>query len=172
MKWQIAKLLKDSTKEIEINEAVDFSDAVKRNPDIRNMTEVFVTGKGVIFSTERKMEFELTIKGEMTLGCALTLDDVIYPFDAKINPTFIWDPNKYDADSEDYLVKDTIELASTIWQEIFIQIPLRVVKVGAYEELEKQGIEIISEEELEKEVNTKVDPRFAALEKLKFEDKT
>jgi uncharacterized protein len=170
MKWQIAKLLKESTKEIEINEEIDFSDAVKRNPDIRSMTLVTVKGKGAIFTTERKVAFDLTIKGEMTLGCALTLDDVSYPFETTIHPVFIWDIDKYDEDSEDYLVKDTIELASAVWQEIFIQIPLRVVKDGAYEELARQGIEILSEEKVKKEAENKIDPRFEILEGLKFED--
>lgn len=170
MKWQIARLLKESTKEIEIDEEVDFSDAVKRNPDIRRMTKVTVMGKGSIFTTERKMEFDLMIKGEMTFGCALTLDDVSYPFEATINPVFIWDIDRYDEDSEDYLVKDTIELASAVWQEIFIQIPLRVVKDNAHEELASQGVKILSEEEMEKETENKVDPRFAILEGLKFED--
>ena len=170
MKWQIAKLIKAGTKEIEINEEVDFTDAVKRNPDIRSMSNVLVMGKGMIFPTDHKMEFNLMIKGEMTLGCALTLDDVSYPFEATLNPVFTWDEKKYDEDSEDYLIKDTIELASVLWQEIFIQIPLRVVKEGAYDELARQGIEILTEEDLKKEAETKIDPRLEVLKGLKFEN--
>jgi len=170
MKWQIARLLKESTKEIEINEEVDFSDAVKRNPDIRKMSKVKVTGKGFIYATERIMKFELTIEGDMILGCALTLDDVNYPFTATIEPVYTWNPEIYDEDSEDYLVKDTIELASAVWQEIFIQIPLRVVKDGAYEELASLGVEILTEEDLEKEAESKIDPRLAVLQDLKFEE--
>jgi uncharacterized protein len=170
MKWQIAKLLKESAKQIEINEEVDFSDAAKRNPDIRKISKVLVTGKGTIEATTRTVRFDLTIKGEMTLSCALTLDDVIYPFEATLNPVFIWDQERYDEDSDDYLVKDTIELASAIWQEIFIQIPLRVVKEGAHEELAHQGIELLTEEEVQKDAETKVDPRFSVLKELKFEE--
>jgi len=170
MKWQIARLVKESTKEIEIDEEVDFSDAVARNPDIRTMSKVQVIGKGIINATQRIVEFDLTIRGEMTLSCALTLDDVIYPFEATLNPIFTWNPETYDEDSEDYLVKDTIELASAVWQEIFIQIPLRVVKDGAYEELARQGVEIVTEEALEKEAENKIDPRLSVLQSLKFED--
>jgi len=170
MKYQIAKLLKEATKEIQVNEEVDFAEAVKKNPDLRKMSPVLVTGKGTIFSTARNVTFDLTIKGEMTLPCALTLDDVIYPFEATLNPTFTWDADKYDPDSDDYLVKDTIELASAIWQEIFIQIPLRVVKDGAYEELDRQGIALISEEEHQKAVAEKVDPRLEVLKNLKFDE--
>lgn len=170
MKWQIARLIKESTKEIEINEEVDFSDVVKGHPDIRELNKVLVTGKGKVNPTLRQVAFTLTIKGEMTLGCALTLDDVNYPFEAHLNPIFIWDQEKYDEASEDYFVKDTIALAPVIWQEIFIQIPLRVVKEGAHDELARQGIEILAAEDLEKEAETKADPRFAVLEGLKFEE--
>ncbi|MCL2559464.1 MAG: YceD family protein [Turicibacter sp.] len=170
MKWQIARLLKESTKKINIEEDIDFSDAVKRNPDIRSMTKIKVTGVGTVFTTERRMAFDLTIKGEMTLACALTLDDVNYPFQATLAPAFVWDSERHDELSEDYLVKDTIELASAIWQEIFIQIPLRVIKDGAYEELASKGIEVLSEEEVKEEAKNQIDPRFAALEGLKFED--
>ena len=169
MKWQIAKLLKEVTKEIQVNEEVDFAEAVKKNPDLRKMSPVLVTGKGTIFSTARNVTFDLTIRGEMTLPCALTLDDVIYPFKATLNPIFTWDAEGYDPDSDDYLVKDTIELAASVWQEIFVQIPLRVVKEGAYEDLSRQGITFVSEEDHVKAVAEKVDPRFEVLKNLKLD---
>ena len=170
MKWQIAKLIKESTKEIFVNEEVDFADAVKQNPDIKKMSKILVTGKGFLYPTTRTMKFHLAIKGQMTLSCALTLDDVIYPFAATLNPVFIWDEKEYDLNSEDYLVKDKIDLAPIIWQEIFIQIPLRIVKEGAYDELAQQGIEILTEEEFAKDAKNKVDPRFSVLKELKFEE--
>jgi uncharacterized protein len=170
MKWQISKLIKESVKEIEINEEVDFSDAVKRSPDIRNLSLIRVIGTASIESSRRMVEFNLKIKGEMTLGCALTLNDVIYPFEATIEPIFTWN-SENDEDSEEYLVKgDSVELAPVVWQEIFLQIPLRVVKDGAYEEIKRQGIEILTEKDLEKEGENKIDPRFSVLEGVSFED--
>jgi len=171
MKWQISKLLKASTREIDVDEEVDFSDAAKRNPDIRNLSLVHVAGTGTINPTTRTVTFQLNIKGEMTLSCALTLDDVIHPFEVDIQPVFIWDADKYDEDGEDWLVKgDHLELAPVVWQEVFLQIPLRVIKEGAYKEIEEKGIEFLTPEELEKERENKIDPRFAALESLQFED--
>ena len=170
MKWQIAKLIKTQVKEIEIDEEIDFADVVKQNPDIRKMSKVLITGKGFLYPTTRTMNFDLKIAGEMTLICALTLDDVIFPFEATLHPIFTWDQEKYDQNSDDYLVHNTIELAPIIWQEIFIQIPLRVVKDGAYDELARQGIEIFTAEDLEKEAKIKIDPRFSVLNGLKFEE--
>lgn len=171
MKWQISKLVKTSTKEIDIDEEVDFSDAAKRNPDIRSLSPVHVTGRANLDNSTRTIEFQLNIKGSMTLGCALTLDDVIYPFEADIQPLFTWDEKRWDEDSDEYFIKgDHLELAPVVWQEIFLQIPLRVVKEGAYEEIQKQGIEILTPDVLEEEGRNKVDPRFSVLEGLKFED--
>ena len=169
MKWQIAKLLKETSREILVDEEIDFSEAVRKNPDLRGLSKIKVTGKGSIFPTSRTVTFDLKIAGTMTLPCALTLDDVEYKFEATISPTYIWDVEKYDEDSDDYLVKDVIEIASAVWQEIFVQIPLRVVKEGAYEELQKQGVEIVDEEAELEAAKTKVDPRFEVLKNLKFE---
>ena len=171
MKWQISKLLKTSTKELDVNEEVDFTDAAKRNPDIRRLSLIQVTGSAAIEPQTRTVDFQLKIKGEMTLGCALTLDDVAHSFEADINPIFTWNVENHDEESEEHLIKgDHLELAPVIWQEIFLQIPLRVVKEGAYEEIEQQGIEILTPEALEEESKKRVDPRFSVLEALQFED--
>ena len=173
MKWQISKLIKELAKEVKIDEEVDFADVARQNPDIKKMSKVLVTGKGFFYPTIHTMKFDLKIKAQLTLSCALTLDDVIYPLEETLNPIFTWDQERHDPNSEDYYyVRDTIELAPIIWQEIFIQIPLRVVKDGAYDELARQGIEIFSEEDLENEEKTYIDPRFSVLEGLKFEENT
>jgi len=167
--YKIAKLIKASTTEISINEAVDFADAVNQHFDIKKLSKILVTGKGLLKPTSRTMEFELTITGEMTLSCALTLDEVAYPFATTINPTFTWNAEQHDPYSEDYLIKDTVELAPLIWQEILIQVPQRVVKDGAHAELKRLGIELLSEENHQLEAKNTIDSRFLVLEKLEFE---
>ena len=104
----------------------------------------------------------------MTLPCAVTLDDVEYPFDYDSIEIFVLDADLYEEGEDEYLVTGTtIELAPIIWQNILLQKPLRVVKEGAYEEMKKQGIEFETEEDLhESEPEVKVDPRLAVLSKL------
>ena len=104
----------------------------------------------------------------MTLACALTLDDVEYPFEYDSIEVFVLDADLYDEAEDEYLVTGTtVELAPVIWQNILLQKPLRVVKEGAYEEMKKKGIEFETEEDLqESEAAPKVDPRLAVLSKL------
>ncbi|MCL1950620.1 MAG: YceD family protein [Turicibacter sp.] len=167
MKWAIAQLIKQGSEVFEVHETVDFSKLLKPNDEIRHISPVKVDGTGQLQG--KKVVFNLHIEGEMTLGCALTLDDVPYPFEADLFEIFVLDSEAYDEETDDILVTSTVlELAPVIWQNIYLQKPLRVVKDGAYEELKKQGIELESEEDLLTEATSeeRVDPRLAVLSKL------
>jgi len=168
MKWAIAQLIKKHGSEIfEINELVDFSDFLKQNDEIRKLSKIKVTGTGQIQG--KKIVFNLCIEGVMTLPCALTLDDVEYPFSVNTIEVFTLDSDTYQEGDDEYLVTgSTLELAPVILQNILLQKPLRVVKEGAYEKLKKQGIELESEEDFHESTTKpkKVDPRLAVLSKL------
>lgn len=166
MKWAIAQLIKHGSEVFEINELVDFSDILKKNDEIRNLSKVKVTGTGQLQG--KKIVFTLHIEGEMTLPCALTLDDVNYPYSIDTVEIFVLDSEDYNEDDDEYLVTGTtVELAPVVWQNIVLQKPLRVVKEGAYEELKNQGIELESEDDLHESAKApKVDPRLAVLSKL------
>ena len=85
----------------------------------------------------------------MTLPCALTLEDVEYPFSVDTVEIFVLDSALYEEGDDEILVTGTtVELAPVILQNIMLEKPLRVVKEGAYEEMKKQGIEFESEEDL------------------------
>jgi len=167
MKWAVAQLIKQGSEVFEIHETIDFSKILKPHDEIRNISPVKVDGTGQLQG--KKVMFNLHIEGEMTLGCALTLDDVLYPFEMDTVEIFALDSEDYDEESDDILVTSAVvELAPVIWQNIFLQKPLRVVKEGAYEELKKQGIELETEEDLRQEevAEAPVDPRLAVLSKL------
>ena len=104
----------------------------------------------------------------MTLPCALTLEDVEYPFSVDTVEIFVLDSALYEEGDDEILVTGTtVELAPVILQNIMLEKPLRVVKEGAYEEMKKQGIEFESEEDLhESEPVQEIDPRLAVLSKL------
>ncbi len=166
MKWAIAQLIKQGSQIFEIDELVDFSDVVKHHDEIRKLSKVKVTGTGQLQG--KKVVFNLHIEGSMTLPCALTLEDVEYPFSVDTVEIFVLDSALYEEGDDEILVTGaTVELAPVILQNIMLEKPLRVVKEGAYEEMKKQGIEFESEEDLhESEPVQKIDPRLAVLSKL------
>ncbi|NLC94725.1 MAG: DUF177 domain-containing protein [Bacilli bacterium] len=167
MKYYINQLIKEGTEPFEINETVDFSEVAQTHREIRRISPVKITGTGKLSGTE--VIFDLHISCDVVLPCALTLDDVNYHMEIDTIEYFTF---KEDAKEEDYdfdmnIVKGpVIELAPVIWQNIVVNIPLRVVSEHAYEKIKKEGADykIFTEEEFEKEKS--IDPRFAILKDL------
>ncbi|ERJ13566.1 YceD family protein [Haloplasma contractile] len=172
MKWTIAQLKKLGRDPFEVNETVNYSDIAKQHHDIRKISDVTITGTGQVM--RESVMFNLNIQCELTLGCALTLEDVKYPINIDTQEIFSWDENADDENEDIVVVKGlTVEIAPIIWQNIVLNIPIRVVAEGAHERMKRKGSDwqIVDENEsLEKQ--EKIDPRFAVLKNLfKDEDK-
>lgn len=162
MKWTIAQLLKFRDKPFVIDEKIDFSEVAKFNTDIRSISKVHITGQGQ--QVGQKVVFDLNIQCVVTLSCAITLDNVKYPINIKTREIFSFDENDYE-DEDIIIVKGkTVELAPIIWQNIVLEIPLRVISEGAYDKVDKKGSDWELTEENEQE--EQLDPRFAVLKDL------
>ncbi len=167
MKYFITEILKNENTPFEINETADFSALISRHHEIRKISPVNVTGTGELSGEE--VVFKLKIKCDIILPCALTLDDVNYHMDIETTEYFTFKAN---AQEEDYdydmnIVKgQVIELAPIVWQNIIVNIPLRVVSDNAYEKIQKQGKnwQIVDENSGNNE--DKIDPRFSVLKDL------
>ena len=168
MKWAVAQLIKKGSQIFEIDEVIDFKNVVEDRDEIRQLSKIKVTGTGQLQG--KKVVFQLHVEGTMVLPCALTLDDVNYPFETDTIEIFVLDSEIYQEGEDEHLVTGaTVDLTPVIWQTIMLEKPLRVVKDGAYDEMKKRGLEIESEDEFEEasaEPKQKIDPRLAVLSKL------
>ena len=107
------------------------------------MDEVSV--KGEITSNREENILNLTIKGKMILPCNLTLEPVDYPFTLEIEENL----NEIIENSQ-----KTIDILPIIWENILMEIPMRVVSPKAKNMKTKgDGWELISDSE-EKGVNS------------------
>ncbi len=110
---------------------------------ILDMDEVSV--KGEITSNREENILNLTIKGKMILPCNLTLEPVDYPFTLEIEENL----NEIIENSQ-----KTIDILPIIWENILMEIPMRVVSPKAKNMKTKgDGWELISDSE-EKGVNS------------------
>ncbi|QVK19030.1 DUF177 domain-containing protein [Mycoplasmatota bacterium] len=165
MKYYINELMKHGTTPFEINESVDFSSIASQHHEIRKMSKVVIAGKGQLSGED--VIFDLNIKCDLILPCALTLEDVKYhmDFDTKEFFTFKEHAKEEDYDYDMTIVKgQTIEIAPVIWQNIIVNIPQRVVSENAYNKMPKEGEnwQIVDENNQE----NKIDPRFSILKDL------
>lgn len=137
----ISKLLTNVEKEIEIDEVITYENEYLQNTDVIKITPVSV--KGMISKDDiDNLALNIQVSGEMFLPCSITLEPVKYPFSFELNE-IITEKN------ENNLKKDinTLELKPYLWENILVEIPLRIVSENAYKkEYKGDGWQLISEE--------------------------
>ncbi|HEY8436543.1 MAG TPA: DUF177 domain-containing protein [Haloplasmataceae bacterium] len=169
MRYPLSQLLTYGEEPFDIDERVDFSDVAKTHHEIRKISDVFIQGTGRI--RNKMIIFDLNIRCDVTLPCAVTLDDVVYPLDIQTREFFSFDEQAKEEDFEDdvTIVKgQVVELAPVVWQNIVVNIPLRVVSPNAYQRVQAQGdnFELISDELPTSSERKEIDPRFEKLKEL------
>lgn len=147
-------------KNIPIEEALSFSEEMLENTELLALKDVWVSG--FLFKNAiEEIECDLTISGVMVLPCSITLEETDYPFTSKINDTLV---NLLEEMGEKTKkVENSIDIFPIIWENILMEIPMKVVSENAsFEKKEGDGWKLITEEE-EKEV---INPAFEKLKDL------
>ena len=149
MKWTLGQLAKIE-KPIVVNYELNLSDNLDKMPDVKAISMVKISGEGYELGFDEYV-FSLDVKCELTMVCAISLEDVIYPLEFHTDEIFKTENN----DGDDVnLVTNVIDLDQVILSNIIMRIPMKVVKEGA----------TFKEEEKEEEY---INPAFANL-KNKF----
>ena len=134
MKLDLRKLY--SLKKIDINEDIVFNNIDYKKMNITKINDIHATGYAKV-NYEDNIELELDVSGSLVMPCAITLEDVIVPINVHISEEIL----------ENTLNNDFfLDLLDILWENIVLEIPIRVVKEGAKLESQKGvGWEIISE---------------------------
>ena len=135
MKIDLRKLY--ALNKLSIDEEVIIPEEYYKNAGVRSLSKVKVNGD-VTVNYEENIELHLNVSGEFIIPCAITLDDVIVPFNTFIEEEI--DQNKLN--DEFFLV-----LLDVLWENIVLEIPVRVVKEGVKsEDLHGEGWELVTKE--------------------------
>ena len=141
----ITRLQNRSTNEFLYKNTIVLDEALYKNTDIRKLSPVEVSAD-IKRITDTSYKMSLEIKGEITLPCSITLNDVIYPFDIKTEVKL----SNEDEEDEEYvkIIQNNIDIISIIWQNIVLEIPLRVVSEDANNSpVSGEGWKLIREDE-------------------------
>ena len=141
----ITRLQNRSTNEFLYKNTIVLDEALYKNTDIRKLSPVEVSAD-IKRITDTSYKMSLEIKGEMTLPCSISLNDVIYPFDIKTEVKL----SNEDEEDEEYvkIIQNNIDIISIIWQNIVLEIPLRVVSEDANNSpVSGEGWKLIREDE-------------------------
>jgi uncharacterized protein len=163
MKYTRAWLLKNARPSFPINETIEISKELSNQAKtLINLMPVQVKGEGYFLTSADRLRLNIKISGVMVLPCAISLEPVDYQFNIDVDQWFSFGQ---EIEREDLMIvaNDELNLDEFIWENIFLSIPLKVVKKGAkIPKIQGENWRFVSnEKEAEK---PKVDPR---LEKLK-----
>ncbi len=136
LKWSLAQLGKFNHKEFIFEDIYDFHDYIESIDDILDISLVNVSGKGINVSEDRYV-FNLHITCMLTLECARTLDPVPFPIDINVEEVY----DRIDDREFRLIDKQTIDLTDAIWENIYLEKPMRVFKEGTTEFIDDQNLD-------------------------------
>ena len=152
----LTKLLYSQTDKILIDNEVTIPKSYLDNTDIKDISKVLVSGE--IVDEGLALSVNLNIKCDLTLICSVSLKDVNYP--VNINICEIISDNDENLEDFDKIINNSIDLLPIIWQNILVEVPMKVVSPD-YEEknIYGNGWKFITT----KEENNEIDPRLSKL---------
>ena len=143
LKWSLAQLFKYNHKPFEFEDELDFKDRIENIDDILDISLVKVKGNGKNLVDYRYI-FNLNIECLLTLECARTLEPVEYPISLEVTEVF----DTLESDEDIRLIeKNTIDLSDVIWENIYLEKPMRVFKEGTTEFKDDQNLDDFYNEE-------------------------
>lgn len=136
LKWSLAQIEKYNHKEFTFEDEYDFSEEIKDIDDILDISKVKVVGNGINVLEDRYV-FNLHITCVLTLECARTLEPVTYPIDINVEEVY----DKIDDGECRLIEKQTIDLKDAIWEDVYLEKPMRVFKEGTTEFIDDQNLD-------------------------------
>ncbi len=169
LKWNKHWLLKQKDGMFSFDEDIVFSkDSYEHIYNLIEIKNVNVSGTGTFNEHDQKVYIDVKVTGIFIVPCALSLEPVDYPFESESTEVFTF--VKPNVDEEEHkAIGDTIDLTPVIFQNIIMEIPMRVVKPGIEVATEGKGWSLVSDQEEIDNLEI-IDPRLAKLKDY-FKDK-
>lgn len=121
MKIDLFKL--NNFNQVELEGNIEIPSEYYKNMDIRDIKSIQIDGILKI-TYDNELELNLDVSGEFILPCAITLDDVVYPFSTKIEYIIGKFEDFYNKN------KNTLDILPFIWENIVSEVPIKVTKPG------------------------------------------
>ena len=120
MKIDLFKL--NNFNSVSIDENISIPEEYDLNKaGIRKIENLHVSGT-ISIDYEDEIVADLTVTGDFILPCAVSLEDVLYPINVKIEENMGKFEDFYNKN------KNTLDILPFIWENIVSEVPIRVVK--------------------------------------------
>ena len=149
MNIDITKLINGVQDSIDVNEVINIDKEVFRNTDIIELNNISLNGS-IYVDAANIYHIDIDVDGVMVLPCSITLKPVDYKFSCKVEEEF--DETELSNIKNDKISKNTIDILPIIWENIVLEIPLRVLSSDAYNtKIEGDGWKLVIDTDQEGE---------------------
>ena len=111
-----------SLASVDVDGTITFPEERLKSAGIIRLEDVSVHGKAIINYVD-EIELDLDFSGKMYLPCAISLEEVEVPFATKIEEII----GENNINNNFYL-----DLSDILWENIVLEIPIKVVKEGVH----------------------------------------
>ncbi len=149
MNIDITKLINGVQDSIDVNEVINIDKEVFKNTDIIELNNISLNGS-IYVDAANIYHIDIDVDGVMVLPCSITLKPVDYKFSCKVEEEF--DETELSNIKNDKISKNTIDILPIIWENIVLEIPLRVLSSDAYNtKIEGDGWKLVIDTDQEGE---------------------
>ena len=145
MNIDLTSLLTSKDNVINIDMPLEIEEEKLKNTNIRHIKNTYFVGN--ISKNDEMYTLSGSIQGTMVLSDDMTLEDVDYDFDIKIDEKFM----EFSDDLENNLkiINNSLDIFPFLWQNILLEVPSKVRKTGQNPKLSGDNWKVITEDELE-----------------------
>lgn len=149
MNIDITKLINGVQDSIDVNEVINIDKEVFKNTDIIELNNISLNGS-IYVDAANIYHIDIDVDGVMVLPCSITLKPVDYKFSCKVEEEF--DETELSNIKNDKISKNTIDILPIIWENIVLEVPLRVLSSDAYNtKIEGDGWKLVIDTDQEGE---------------------
>ena len=137
MKFDLIRLRNNIVKSIPIDLNYTFSEEDLSGTDLLKLENVKIEGE-FFKNSLGDIELIVDVEGIMVMPCAITLKPVNYPFSLEISGELHQLVEEFDENQKNFL--NTIDIFQIIWENILMEIPMRVISEDAeYSDIKLSG---------------------------------
>lgn len=161
MNIDITKLRSGMVNSVPILGECEFTEEQIKSVDLLDLKDVTLRGN-IWKDTLDEFILELDVTGTMVLPCAITLKPVFQPFHTIISGNLL--DLLEEIGTFDKKIENTIDILPIIWENILMEIPMRVVSPDAQDiDLKGDGWKLVKEDE---EKKPEINPELSKLQQL------
>ncbi len=145
MTIDLTRLRSGIDKEVVVEESYSFSEEELKGTGVTSLDDVQIEGT-ITLNAMHELYLNLEVNGTMIIPCAITLKPVEYPFSILLEGTLeeILD----EIPEKDTNSQNSLDILPIIWENILMEIPMRVVSEDAHEvQLSGDGWRLITDDE-------------------------